>query len=268
MKPQTSDVFHGSSNPLRESARIDSSKFKKPNHDNPDSMPYADKSWNAADATIGAFKLNDVVLEVLSPTKPIVPEAAALDTINKQSKANAGTKASISSEMIYLSDPKNPNIGDVRIGYAALPSGPLSVVARQIKDTFEPYKAKSGDVLLVQTGSASADAMFKQAEEENAQMTWIIRIAGFVVILIGFSLFFAPLATIADVVPLIGSIIGAGTFVAAFIITIPVWFTTVAIAWVVYRPLIGIALLVVAIGVPVAFMVLRKPPQKMQPANS
>lgn len=99
--------------------------------------------------------------------------------------------------------------------------------------------------------------MFKQAEEENRMVAWLIRGLGFLFIAIGFGMIMGPFVTLADVVPIIGSIIGAGTFIAALIFAIPVWLITVGVAWVFYRPVLGIALIGVAIAVPVLFLVMR-----------
>ena len=138
-------------------------------------------------------------------------------------------------------------------------------MAKQGHGTFESYPAQTGEVLLAQVGTLSAEAMFKQAEEENANITWIIRGVGFVVIWIGFGMMLSPLVTVADVVPFIGSIVGAGAFLASLVCAIPVWMVTVAVAWVVYRPLIGALLLIVGIGIPIAFMISRKSQVKPTP---
>jgi hypothetical protein len=94
--------------------------------------------------------------------------------------------------------------------------------------------------------------MFKVAEANNATLTWILRAAGFVAMLIGFALVFRPLVTVADVVPLIGTILGVGTFLAAFSLAMSLSLVTIGVAWMVFRPILGVALLVVAIGSVVA----------------
>jgi len=235
---------------------IDSANFKQSGHPNPTKLPAQSETWNAPDAKLGAFELNAVVLDQLTTGQPLAAPEAALENIKNE--ALSDKHHSISQGMIYFGNASSPAVGDVRVSYSQWPSGPLSVVARQTKSTFEPYPAKTGEVLLAQVGTFSAEAMFKQAEEENAMITWIIRGVGFVVIWIGIGMILSPLATIADVVPFIGSIIGTGTFIAAFVCAMPIWMTTVAIAWIFYRPLIGIALLVVGIGVPVMVMRMRK----------
>lgn len=245
---------------------INSSQFKKPGHENPQQMPYNSASTNADDVKLGAFKVNVVVLDHLTPNKAVAPAGAPVENATPAAPESKTKRAyTVSNGMLYFGNASNPAIGDARIAFTEFPAGPVSIVARQKGDTFEEYPAKTGGVLLVQAGSISADAMFKQAEEENRTLTWIIRAVGFVLIAIGFGMMFAPFVTLADVVPIIGSVVGAGTFVAAMIFAIPVWLITVALAWVYYRPVIGIALLAAAIAVPILFAMFRSK-KTVQPA--
>jgi hypothetical protein len=66
--------------------------------------------------------------------------------------------------------------------------------------------------------------------------------------LIGLSMVFRPLSVLGDIVPFIGNIIGIGTGLLAFLIATPCTLVTIAIAWIVYRPVLGILLLAVAAG--------------------
>ncbi|MEI6494327.1 MAG: TMEM43 family protein, partial [Verrucomicrobiota bacterium] len=45
-----------------------------------------------------------------------------------------------------------------------------------------------------------------------------------------------------------GDIVGAGTGILAFAIALPLTLLTIAMAWLAYRPLIGIPLLLAAVG--------------------
>jgi hypothetical protein len=57
---------------------------------------------------------------------------------------------------------------------------------------------------------------------------------------------FKPLVMIGKVVPFIGSMIAAGTGLISFVLASVISLVVVAIAWIVYRPLLGIILLVIA----------------------
>ena len=90
------------------------------------------------------------------------------------------------------------------------------------------------------------EAMYNMAHSDNKFWTWIFRGVGFFVMFLGLSLFFKPLSVLADVVPFIGSLVGAGVGIICFLLALVLSSLTIAIAWVVVRPLVGIPLLIVA----------------------
>ncbi len=53
-------------------------------------------------------------------------------------------------------------------------------------------------------------------------------------------------------VPGAGTIVGAGAGIIAFLVAAPASLITIAIAWLFYRPLIGIILIVIAVALTVA----------------
>jgi hypothetical protein len=65
---------------------------------------------------------------------------------------------------------------------------------------------------------------------------------------IGTALVFNPLKVLADVLPLAGRIVGAGTGFIAFLLSAVSATTIIALSWLWYRPLLGIALLTLALG--------------------
>ena len=79
-------------------------------------------------------------------------------------------------------------------------------------------------------------------------MTWILRVVGFLLIALGFYLVFRPLATLSDVIPFIGSLVGAGLGLFAILISFAISAITISIAWLFYRPLIGALLLLCGLG--------------------
>jgi hypothetical protein len=98
--------------------------------------------------------------------------------------------------------------------------------------------------------------MFQQAIASNTTLTWVLRLVGFFIMMIGLATMLKPLSVLADVLPILGDIVGAGTGLIAFLLAALLSFVTIAIAWIVYRPLLGIALLAVAIVI--AFAVRAK----------
>ena len=222
----------------------DSSKFKnKQGHNNPASLPQKSEKWTAAKVTLGAYTLNASQAGGIAgdePVKAAVPLSSA-DNAKRISEHDGG---------LYAGDnPNQPQVGDLRIKFTQVGETDLTIVAKQVGSTFEPYRAKAGSTVdLQRKGIASADEMFTAAKESNTVMTWILRGAGFFLMAMGFGMIFKPLAILASVLPILGDIVGAGTGFIAFLLAGVMSLTTIAIAWIFYRPLLAIGLLAVVGG--------------------
>ena len=219
---------------------IDSQTFRHPDgHANPQKQ-YGRLDLTAADASLGAFKLNGAVLDLLPASAALQLDPPAADPI-KQRIANA----QIIDGKIYIgTHPDSPQVGDYRISYAYAPVGTVSVVGRQAGAAITSYQTRAGDrLLLAVPGDQPAAEMFKQAERDNMILTWVLRLAGVVAMWLGVYLVLRPLVVVADVVPLIGSLIGAGAGALALACTMAVAGFVIALAWFYYRPLVGAAVL-------------------------
>jgi Transmembrane protein 43 len=223
---------------------INSQNFRRrENHENPPKK-YSRIDVNAADATLGAFRLDERVLNLLSPNAIVAVSPQAADKL-KTRIANAKV---IDGKIYIGADPDKPQIGDFRISYLMVPVGPLSVMGQQAGSGFAQYQAKAGSrLLMAEAGTQSAAAMFKEAEDENRLITWLVRLAGMVAMWLGAVLILRPLVVVADVVPFIGSILGAGAALVALAFTVLVGPVVIAVAWLWYRPLVSVVVL--AIGV-------------------
>lgn len=222
-----------------------SSEFKQPNgHQNPPSMPES-KSFFSTSATLGAFKLNDSLLGKIDAAQSVTPEAK---TVN--ASPQGATMRVVSNQLYKGADPNQPGVGDVRITYTYAGPTAVSVVAQQASGGFCPYQTKSGDALeMLSPGSVSADQMFKQAADDNNTLTWILRGVGWLLMTIGIAALFTPISTFASVLPFLGDIVGFGAFLFALVAGFAISTTVIAIAWIAYRPLVGVGLLAAVIGV-------------------
>jgi Transmembrane protein 43 len=227
--------------------RIDSARFKQPDgHANPQ-MRYRRFEVAARDATLGAFRPSDAVLKHLAAGREFRLEPALQETVRQR----AGTSARVEDGGIYIgADPSQPRIGDLRISYHVAAEGPVSVIARQDRSDFGEYQTKAGDrLLMLRAGTLSAGEMFKAAQEENRILTWVLRAVGIVAMLIGWMLMMRPLVVLADVIPFLGNVIGAGTGVVALLVTAVVAPIVIAIAWLWYRPLVSAGVLIVGFAI-------------------
>ncbi len=236
---------------------IQSSQFRKTSgHENPESMPYSKQNWQAQEVKLGAFALSDSLIRRISAFQPLVAN-------DKNIPAQWKDKARISNNQIYLGkDPGSPQIGDVRIGFSVVRPCTVSIVAQQDGNSFRPYMTTVGRELeMLELGNKSSEAMFQHAIDSNIMLTWILRLVGFVMMLFGIMAMFGPFVTFADVIPILGDILGAGIFLFSLVIALALSLVTIAIAWLFYRPLLALILIAVAIGIFFGIKQMRKKPE-------
>ena len=90
--------------------------------------------------------------------------------------------------------------------------------------------------------------MFQNAQDENNMLTWILRIVGLLLVVFGVKSMFSLLPTLFKVLPFLGNIVDAGVGLVCWIFGLAWSLIVIAIAWLVYRPVIGILLLVAAVA--------------------
>ncbi|HVG10048.1 MAG TPA: TMEM43 family protein [Thermoanaerobaculia bacterium] len=231
------------------SSAVDSSAFQVPEgHENPGDFPLPSATFVADPVRLGAFTLSEEQLGQLDEAKDLPVDAAAAESLPEG--LMEGIPATVDKGAFYMgANPATPAIGDVRISFQVVNPAQASVVAVQTGSSFSPYAAKAGDtILLVEEGPHTSAEMFQTAQSANTMMTWILRGGGFLAMVLGLFLVFRPLAVLGDVVPFIGSLLGVGVGLFSLVVGFALSSITIAIAWFFVRPLLGIALLVLAVG--------------------
>ena len=222
---------------------IDSDRFKEPrSHTNP-VMTYQSRDLLAAGTRLGAFAVPDSLLRGFGEPRRV--RATEVQANALQIRTNK--PVAVNDGVLYVGrDPSQPAIGDMRISFAEVPLQTGSVVAAQAGSGFAPFPTHTGTTVeLIAAGAVPPKVMFQHAQEENVTMTWVLRLAGVVIMLIGFSLVLRPLSVAASVIPLLGDVMGAGTFLVALVCTAAIAPIVIAFGWLWYRPLVGIGVLVV-----------------------
>lgn len=229
------------------SGRVDSSSFKTAEgHENPQAPPFESKTFTADTVNVGAFTMSPEQVGKLTDAVDLPVDEAAAAQLPEAVKGRMKVK---DGKFSMAQDPASPQVGDVRISFREVKPATVSLVAVQNASTFAPFQANAGDViLLVEAGTHTAAEMFKTAQERNVIFTWILRGVGFFMMFLGIFLVFRPLSVLADVLPLLGSFLGAGIGLFAFLGAFALSTITIAVAWLAVRPVLGIALLVVALG--------------------
>jgi hypothetical protein len=225
---------------------IISSQFKHPEgHSNPKAMAYSSLDIVARNATLGVFHLPEEILKKITQLEPYPLDARAATRL----PGNLTGKAKVVDGALFMgADPASPQLGDLRVSYRVLPGQTISLVAKQAANSFVAYHAQAGDdVLLVQRGTKDAAAMFQSAQEANAMLTWILRVVGFLMMAVGLTLILRPIVIVADFIPMIGSLAGLSAAVFAVLVAFPVSALVIAVAWIAVRPLLGVAVMAVAL---------------------
>lgn len=228
--------------------RIDSSRFRQGEGRVNPQMAYGGRTTVAPEARLGARRLTSEQLARFGEPRPLPLDAAAFPGL---------IGLQVVDGAVYVGrDPRNPQVGDLRIRFAQVPAGQASIIARQVADGFGPYMTRAGDALMMMRAEAlPAAQMFRQAEESNRVLTWILRGVGALLMLAGFGMMLRPLPVLGSVVPLVGSLLGAGTGLVSLLLTLVLAPLVIALAWFWYRPLV--AGVVLAVGLAAAFGVSR-----------
>ena len=230
---------------------IDSSGFKEQGHDNPGFIEFPSEEKRAANVTFGAFRLNERQIGRIGseqayafPTGYVCAVARAQrqgGTIyipNRETRDNEKNNRDVASQ---------PRVGDMRVNFSVVYPHDISIVAKQKGDTFVGYLAKTKKKIdMLSDGVKDAAEMFEAARSANTMMTWIVRLVGFLLMFFGLSMVLKPLSVLADVLPILGNIVEIGTGLVAGVIAFVCALVTIAIAWIFYRPVLGILLLAAA----------------------
>ncbi|QDT12025.1 TMEM43 family protein [Planctomycetes bacterium K23_9] len=242
-----------------ESSLVDSSDFhQKGGHTNPESMRFPSMTQEAGTVHVGGYLLSSSLTSQISGDDRLDVE---LENIDEDIRENIRVKEENGTTVAYFRPGGQyddmPRIGDIRVSFTAVPNSMVSVMSQQKGETLQPYVTQYDTRLnMLSMGNVAPEQMIATAEAKNAQMTWILRALGSGMMFFGFMMMMKPLSVLADVVPLFGSIVGAGTGFVAFLLAAAGSLITISIAWIFYRPLLGVGLLALA-GVALFFLFKR-----------
>ena len=177
---------------------------------------------------------------------------AVTDSLNKQ-MANAENKKDLqyvhqASNVLYFGCvPGSPEVGDVRVTFEKVVPAKVTIMAVVDGDSFKPYKAKNGKRFqTLVMGKKTGDEIIEGEKEANNMILWALRILGIMIIIGGLKGIFGFLETILKVVPFIANIFGWGVGIVCTVVGIVWSLIVIALAWLFYRPVLAISLLVVA----------------------
>ena len=226
------------------------------------------EQW-AENVTFGAYSLNEGLIHSMTDYEPL--ELDLSDDLLSQMDKNTqeayerfyGKKAAtpdsvktdsgynyvhVDENVLYLGvNPAAPQVGDVRVTFEKVLPAKVTVVSVVDGDSFKPFKAKNGEHFQkLVMGKKSIDEIFEGEKTTNTILTWIFRIVGTLLVIGGLKGIFGIIETLLKVVPFLANIVGWGVGLVCTIVGIVWSLIVIAIAWVFYRPVLGIILLVIA----------------------
>ena len=150
--------------------------------------------------------------------------------------------------MLYIGlVPGAPEVGDVRVTWTQIVPAKVTIISQVDGDTFKPYKAKNGKRFqTLVMGKKDAADIFESAHNSNTFWLWTLRIIGILLVIAGLKGIFGFIETLFKVVPFLAGIVGWGIGLVCTVVGIVWSLIIIALAWLFYRPLLGITLLVVA----------------------
>ena len=264
---------------------VNSQSFKKrEGHENKTRINSENMSWLAPNVTFGAYRFPEFLSRSIGGEKALnlslsdeqraeLQKAFFAPNTNLETSQVLGQQGAsmihIQGNTLYVGrQPGTPSIGDVRVTFFETPAAEVSILAKVNGDTFVPFRASNGNTFSrLSMGVQDMNSMFDAAKSSNATMAWILRGLGVVLCIAGFGMIFAPLKVLADVIPLLGSIVGAGTGLVAGLLGSAWSLVIIAIAWIRFRPVLGFCLLGAALTL-VILLFIKGRMKKANPASA
>ena len=235
---------------------IDSSSFNKSGYTNPTTKEYDDEVYASSLVNVGAFELSDEQIRSLSTQA----------TYNSFDEAKV-TEMNYTISGSYITNSKdmnNPEIGDTRIQYVYNDSTELSVLAVQKGNSFITFVSQAGKKInRVMDGIKSGEEMINVIKTENKILKWVLRAVGIIAVIAGVAALFKPISTLANFVPILGGLVNMAVGLVALIAGLAISLVVIAIAWIRFRPILGICLLVI-VGVLVFILIKKSKSKKVE----
>ena len=234
---------------------INSNKFRnRESHQNSGDLPFRAETVHASGVKLGSFALHEALRSQLA--KETMISLYGLDLRLSRGMEIVGNTVYLTNN--YTSRNTAVAVGDVEVSFTEVECGVVSVVAKQQGNELVPWASSEGagyDVGILTTGTVSASDMISGAQTSNTIWTWILRIIGLLMNAIGFSILTSLIGVLADLtfnwIPFVGpmavSIIDLGLSIANLIFALTLSFFVAALAWIFYRPIFGISMLIGAI---------------------
>ena len=238
------------------SSPVQSSEFKDPEYQNKNMVLTTvdpQTQW-AENVSFGAYKLNTALSHSISSREPVqlaIDENILKDLndgISRIQKKDSLNYVHQDANVLYIGRvPSSPEVGDVRITWEKVVPAKVTIISQVDGDTFKAYKAKNGKTFqTLVMGKKDASEIFESEHSSNKVLLWVLRILGVILVITGLKGIFGFLETLLKVVPFLANILGWGVSLVCTVVGLVWSLIVIALAWLTYRPVLGISLLVIA----------------------
>ncbi len=220
---------------------IDDSKFAS-GYNNPDKMPYQEKTMLMSNVKLGEFKLNDDLLSQLS-TKVNYIELS-------ESVASSRNMYIIDAYYTTYSKEEEIEIGDVRISFKYNDASDISVMGVQNNNSFVEFKTEKNDytILKLEEKILSGKEFIKELHSDNNMITWIFRLVGTILMVAGILSILSIIKYLASYIPFLGKIVINSVWLVSLLVGVSLSLFIISISWLLVRPLLSLLLLVLIGG--------------------
>ena len=224
----------------------DSGQFKiREGHENPDrQLARAEKT--VVPATIGAYQFDPRMALF-----PVVDELVLTESMIslKNSARLVGGKYVYTGKGTF----SNPEIGDTRVVYRVIPSNETMTLFGKLNgDDIGLYTNQTKDVTLFRLFYETPDEAVQIMHSEYTTSTWLLRLAGFLLMWIGLLFVFKPISVVMDILPILGSTSQFGLGIISLIIAAIFSLVTIVLSNIVHN-----FWLTIPVGVIGAFVMVR-----------
>ncbi len=219
-------------------------------HENP-TPRYAPQDRVTQQGNVGSYRLSSDLIErrMNSWNELPVDQTKAFANLDEAAKQHFRIDRSRLYYSAAVPISNEPQVGDLRIFFRVVMPTEVSVLSKQAGAELSPFKTSNGESIdHLMLGKVSTVDMFNSLKFENTTTAWLLRIGGWVLSIVGFSLITGPLKTLAGIIPPLGSLVGTMSFMVAFLLGTIVTLISIAVAWIAVRPLFAIGLIAIAVG--------------------
>jgi len=149
-------------------------------HENPTSAKYESREFIAENQTFGAYSMPKTLIHKLSYDTTLGPDEI--------SELYRGDLKIFNEYLTDSANPAEPAIGDYRISYRYVKDKTITIVAKQVSNSFEEYHSSNKETLFeIDEGSETAEDFIKRMSGDNRDVNWILVGIGVILLLIGIS---------------------------------------------------------------------------------